>query len=442
MIHNRKKSIFGLRAHAAVVLIMLVLALLAPIQAGLNRVHAGEGEVLPASPPGFIWVVNTNVQEHRAFDSRHHGDMKDYVLKTTWSTYPHAPDVVLLQQVNQRSTEWLAKEFSRRTGRPFGIATRPADTIRKKVDGGRFVKRDDTAILFNKSTIDVLAAGKTEVIQRRDAVIRTPIRQVVPWVKVLERDSGNKALRMIAASIHYPTHGTFKTRRQSQLHKARWSLQLNRFVNSKMATAGTGDRRIAVLAGDFNTQKCKLGTFDHDGSCRPMGFWRNLRQAGYKEPVNTITGRFDHRVRPIIDFIFSRANAAEARWDGSNNGAVYSDHALTTALLEDRDTTPPSEARGGVWIFDDEGHPWLRHYASSAAGWDGGSGWRRWLVYRRESPDDEWQLIKRTKDSEFFDEDTVAATKAEQKELKETFRYAITAEDRAGNIAPLTIIGI
>lgn len=441
VVQKPRETIFGLRPHACVVLITLVLALLASIQAGLKQVHAAGGGTLPVSPRGFIWVVNTNVQEHRTFDSRHHGDMKDYVLKTTWHTHPHTPDVVLLQQVNQRSTRWLAKEFSRVTGHPFGIAIRPADAIRKKVDNGRFVKRDDSAILFNKSTIDVLASGKTEVTQRRDAVKGTPIRQVVPWAKVVELDSGNKALRMIATSIHYPTHGSFKNRRESQLHKARWSSQLSRFADSKMPTAGDGDRRVAVLGGDFNTQKCKLGTYDSDGSCRAMGFWRRLTRLGYKEPINRLLGPIDYRARPIIDFIFTRGNVANAAWDDVNDGKGYSDHALITALVEDEDTTPPWGAGNGRWIFDEAGHPWLRHYAGLWRGWDGGSGFRRWVIYRRMSPPEGWELIGYTKEAEFHDAEILADTESEEDALKGNLQYVIRAEDRVGHLSVPTILG-
>lgn len=399
-------------------LVIALLQIVAPSAAGKNS---------PRSKLGRMWVVTGNVNEQRANDAHDHSDMRLFVSETIEQTEGAAPDVVLLQQVNQSSAKWIGNAFAKRTGSRFAVAVPPGSPTLRRVASQDLSIRDDSAILVNTSTSRVLAAGKTQVTQRPRAASRTPIRQIVPWAKVMERGKGADRLKMIAASIHYPKHSAFVGRPASHQHKARWSGSLNRFLGGKLPDAGVGDGRIPVLGGDFNAQKCRLGTFDSDGTCREMNFWRTLSRLRYRDAINMMQGQSDSWVRAIIDFLFTRANVSIAHRDGAPN---YSDHGVAAALLEDEDTTPPWRPGRGYWTTTDKGHPCLWSFANGSSGWDGGSGLKKWVVYRSVTGGNDWELAGSITDRignvHFMDRHVTHSGNGQLK-------YKVAAVDRAGN---------
>ena len=358
--------------------------------------------------------------------------MRLFVQEAIVQTANESPDVVLLQQVSRSSTAYLKKAFSRATGDRFVIGAGPARQTR--AEEGPRVRRDDSAILVNVSTSRVLATGKTTVTQRPKYASRTPMIQVIPWVKVVEKGDRGPRVRTIAASIHYPKHSAFKNRTVSHLQKQRWSAKLSRFLNRKLPNGRIGDGRIAVLGGDFNAQKCKLGTFDQNGTCREMGFWRTLTKLGYRDPINMVLIDKDLSSRPVIDFIFSRAFVSQASFDGrfARGEWTYSDHGVGAGLLEDVDTTPPNRPETGKWRLTDDGHPCVWSFAANSAGWDGGSGTKEWILYRKVR-DEKWGVVKKldykgTGDTRFVDSEFTPVPGDKP-------QYGVASADRAGNVS-------
>lgn len=436
---SRKPAI---RSLGVVFGISVVVSLL-QVVLGPARVEAWE---LSRSRLGRIWVVSANVKEHEASDVKDREDMRN-VLKVTLGRVTYAtPDVILLQQVDRSSAQWLKNAFSNATGDRFVVAGGPARTPR--ADKGATVRRDDSAILVNASTSRVLATGNTQVTQRPNLASRKPMTQIVPWAKVVEKGSPKERLKAIVSSIHYPKHSAFINRSASQLQKARWSVKLHRFLNHIMPTAGVGDGRLAVLGGDFNTQKCKVGTYDVDGTCKEMRFWNRLTRLGYKDPINIEMVDKDIRTRPIIDFLFSRANVVVPRFYSKFNREFeyFSDHGIGAGLLEDEDTTAPWGPSSGRWRYTDQGHPCLWGFAQGKSAWDGGSGAKEWLFYRRLEGDEDWTLIKRLPYrfdgyyhggmgiTTFIDFDQTQST-------GDQLEYAIAVRDRAGNVSSMVRMG-
>ena len=407
------------------------------------------------SAPRRIWVVTANVREQGRHDARRHVDMRRFIRATDTFVRKEAPDVVALQQVNRRSAKWLRKAFSKKTEHRFTLAVGPRQPgrggdVRTEIEsdhGRRLLRRDDTAILINTAAIRVLSKGKTHVTQPTGVGKRLPMRQMVPWAKIREKRTG---LKMTVTSIHYPTHAAFKTRRKSEEFKARSSARLTRLLDRKMHDTGPGDNRIPVLAGDFNATKCKPGTSDHEGTCRKSMFWQRMKRLSYDEALHI--GEYGTRRNRMIDFIFTKGYVSDVYWDTNAQKAssgccsFYSDHGVATALLEDKDTTPPYPLEELLFERFPDGHPHLFAWDDNDVtgyerdgGWDGGPGEKHWLVYRRPDGEENWERIARLEDHPRFETgDRYTDTDIDLREGG-TFYYQVRAEDGSGNLSRPTL---
>lgn len=421
-----------MRRTRLLVAIGLVTSVMFGMPAGHGQTTKGRDKPLPSSPPGRMWVVNANVREQMVPDSRHRRDMRMFLNVTIDYTQGGAPDVVLLQQVNRFSTRWLRRGFSKRVGNHFAIVEQPSrlknsewiDPTTSKMENG-YLKRDDSAILVNTSTVRVLSRGKVSVKQRRNAATYMPIEQVVPWAKIAERGNDPGSVRLTTTSIHYPAHRAFQNRRLSHEHKARWSARLHGFLNRRMHDRGPGDGRISSLVGDFNASRC--ADTSESGHCRRTILWKRLNSLRYREAIHV--GGYYRLKKHIIDLIFTRGHISYVDWDrasaGSYGGGSYSDHGVVTVLLEDVDRTAPTNASFS-WNLRRDKSPLLFGWRGLYGGWDGGSGLKHWRIYRRPMGEKEWDLIARTRDWLYPDKEvTINEANA--------FQYRVTAVDRVGN---------
>lgn len=392
----------------------------------------------PASPPGRIWVINANVREQEVRDSRHHADMREFLSQ---SLGRDAPDVVLLQQVNRHSTRWLRRGYTERTRNTFRIVkgpswlrnSEPGESVRKEVPGG-FLRRDDSAILVNTSTMRVISSGKVIISQRRSAAKGTPKQQVVPWARLAERGHDPDLLQVTTTSIHYPTHGSFQNRRLSFQHKRRWSSRLSRLLNSKMRDRAS-DNKIATLIGDFNATRCVHGTSIKYNNCHRTLFWKRMMKMGYGEALHA--GEYgDGWRRHMIDFIFHKGNVSSVFYDYWPKGIDdYSDHGVAGALLEEEDKTPPFPPHRIHGRYTEGDHPRLFVGEGRYGGWDGGSGWKGWRIFRRTGEVGEWDQIAVDRGRYYVDRE-VTVTHGD------TYQYLVDSVDRVGNasnsLGPIT----
>lgn len=410
------------RDWCAAIVAFILLTSLVILGGGTRERAAASKERLPNSRPGRMWVLNANVKEQVPGDSRHHADMRRFVIAALQTSERHAPDVVLLQQVNSTSTEWLRKAFSLRTGNRFAIVVGPSEQTRVDIEPKELNRRNDSAILINRSSARVISSGKFRVTQRRRYASRKPIQQVVPWATIAERRGD---LHMTVTSIHYPTHGAFRNRRMSFSQKAGWSVRLSRLIRRQRPDSGDG--HVPVLAGDFNALKCHLGTSDYDKNCRQTKLWKTLAGLRYREALDV--GEYSRMDRNIIDFVFTRGNISDVFWDYGFHQKNYSDHGVAAVLLEDQDTTPPYKPHY-FGLRMSAGQPYLYGWANRHAfvGWDGGSGFKHWLIYRTKLNQNDWQLIGHSRDDKFTDSKVDI-------DGGDAFRYRVAAMDRAGNIS-------
>ena len=415
--------------------------LLSPIALGvllaqIAQAHAVAGrsdQPRPPSPRGRIWVINANVREHSPQDARRHSDMRNFVDRALEMARGDSPDIVLLQQVNLSATRWLRGAFERRTGHRFVAIESPPMRVRSDTPSRNGVVRDDSAILVNASTTRSVDHGTFRVSQDREAARRLPITQVVPWAEVIERPGAGPQLRATFTSLHYPTHRAFVSRPQSHTHKARWSARLSGLVGKQMPDQGIGDGRVPVLAGDFNARRCQLPTEDSARNCRPTRFWKTLTRLNYREAM--YEAEFWRKDSGVIDFVFARGNFSDVRWDYTYKGQAgkgfYSDHRVEAVLLEDTDTTPPYMPNRPRYRPSPDYQPFICDWGGWPTGWDGGSGRKEWVVFRRKHGEDEWKVIGRVGSARFQDNEVDIHG-------GEVYYYRIAALDWAGNMSKPT----
>ena len=130
--------------------------------------------------------------------------------------------------------------------------------------------------------------------------------------------------------------------------------------------------------------------------CNSSPFLRRLTNLGYRDALEMSNWGF---LGDGIDYIFTRGNIADVLWDKKFKQLkyLYSDHPIGTVLLEDEDVTPPTQPEHLITIekpdelrllWESDWDYWVHE-----AGWDGGSGFRKWLVHRREDHETKWKLI-------------------------------------------------
>jgi hypothetical protein len=277
----------------------------------------------------------------------------------------------------------------------------------------------------------VLSRGTLTVRQERRSATETPIETVVPWAKLAEKGTHQQRLRLTAPSIHFPRPQAFETTRSGHLQKARWTARISRFLNRKLPGGGVGDNRIPVLAGDFNARRCVSGTMDYGTkTCDHTLFWRKVKKLNYREAL--LVGDYNEK---LIDFIFTRANVSRVWladvYKPESDRFYYSDHGTMAALLEDEDETPPVPPFDIGVLHDSEGLMplWI---IQERVGWDGGTGFSKWLIYRRPAGEP-WTLAGTTKGYKFIDSNF-------DEQPHEWVEYKVGGIDRSGNIrfAPKT----
>jgi endonuclease/exonuclease/phosphatase family metal-dependent hydrolase len=346
-----------------------------------------------------------------------------------------APDVILLQQVNRRSTEWLRMAFKRHSTYKYKTVLRPSpmrgtrsnNPVVKDIMGGTAVKRDDSAILINTETTRVLSRGKITLTQPDSTASRNPIHQVIPWAKVVEKGSSGTRLRMIVPSIHYPRPNAFTTHRVDRLQKVKWSEHLSRVFKQKINDRGRGDSRISVLAGDFNATECLPWANAWRPSCPKTIFWKNMRRLGYTAALR-LFGRHGHH-RVLVDHIFADSFVSNAIRD--HKFKDYSDHGVVMAWLEDEDNTPPTPPRIARWRLTPDNHPKLLF----STRWPPSSDWQTGISHYRI-----YRAGEQMKDPTFLDEvDGVVPYIDTSVDLSDgrRYHYQVRAVDRAGNLSPL-----
>ncbi|MGH2753740.1 MAG: endonuclease/exonuclease/phosphatase family protein [Actinomycetota bacterium] len=245
---------------------------------------------LGTAGPGLV-IVTANLNEaYDARDVRSPKELKSFPRRVASRT-PNDPDVLLLQEVRERSAKYVARAMSRQTGDRYLVAT-PVLEEAYRATATKWIERD-TAVLLNSETMKPLSKG---------AVVRTP----KPWgvkkkrmykehgyVLAKERSSG---ARVAALSLHFPPAPGGRSTFPGKF--AEWTRKVAGVLKRRYPNA------TRIVGGDFNQVS--------GGAHRPV-----LENFGYTfiVPAGVILG---------VDHIFTTGVAGRAGAD-SREGS-YSDH--------------------------------------------------------------------------------------------------------------------
>lgn len=285
---------------------------------------------------GRVLVMSNNVYEVDKRDARRTGDMRRFVGRMK-DFGPNIPDVVLVQEARKRAVVNIERFMERKFGCVnFTIAKNASKSgwqwIRKYTRlGGQ-----DVAVIVNTSTMQVRRSGFISHGYSKSAAARGESVKVkkTAWVDMVERprlSAGVPALRVVAASSHYPRSNDFKSTSTSMSLKKKFIQQTANKLE-KVAPEGTRrDSTIHVIGGDLNNPR-----FVRDPS-NPTPLYSTITKAPYGYVDGPISLYEGGNPNPI-DFLFSTGKPLKAKMDKGNthnedSRKFYSNHDLRWSLL-------------------------------------------------------------------------------------------------------------
>ena len=300
-------------------MLKIMLTLLALTASIVGAVPAGAVEVsLEASPPGELLVVTANLQELKDPDLENMEEMGIFVRRLLRQV-PYDPDVLLLQEVNRRSTLKVARLLTESTGQPYRLGVDlPREWWRATDSGKRYVT--ETSILINADTIDKRTAGgwfstpdpymKFSNAYRRQA-----------HVGLKEADTGT-TFGVSSAHLPYAKKVNHFTDAQ-QARLRRWTDAIATKLQLKYSDG------VRVIGGDFNAGRCNVFP------CEETEYWELLTGTyNYKDVIYEYNRplRWDERLDEGVDFIFTTSQTViDAGVDDSK--FLYSNHPFRWSLV-------------------------------------------------------------------------------------------------------------
>lgn len=290
------------------------------------------------SPKGEIAIVNNNLEERDIADMNDTRDMQIFLNRLldgagSASGYeiPYTPDVLLLQEVRDKSALTLAGLLQAKTGCRFILAVGPGSYYAKQV--GDHVVINETAILLNADTMTKEHDGGHIMTKYRRSQ-SSPQKRVFKkhaYGLAKEIDSG---LTISLASVHFAKDGSLKNLEIAKKKKEDWSRQVARNLKKRYPNAD-----LSSIAGDFNAHRC----YGQDHTCEGASFWRALRHDfNYIDSYYAMKD-FGH----YIDYIWGKKFVVDADEDtkydhaGADRDPFYSDHQFRWAILAATDVVDP-----------------------------------------------------------------------------------------------------
>ncbi len=275
-----------------------------------------------ASPAGHALVVTSNLQE--AFgeaDVNNHDDMRVYVRRLL-DQAPHAPDVLLLQEVRGSSVRFVAQLLGKKTGTRYAIVVQPGAGW---TDNATHVIDTETSVVINTKTIGVAHDGgfiSTRYKSSDGAAGVKPKIKNHAFALLTEKATG---WRFAVASVHLIQTKFLRSWEIANSYRRHWSRKVADSLVAKYPQDVKADAY--VIGGDFNSARCSMET----GIC-PMPFWKTLVSGYDYRDANYVLAKAHG-----VDFVFATGGLVEA---GSDEGyspkrEFYSDHKFRWAVLKD-----------------------------------------------------------------------------------------------------------
>jgi hypothetical protein len=304
--------------------------------AGSELTHAGQhSSNKRVSPPGKILIITNNLEEgYNPADLRNMREVRVFVNRVL-SRVPYEPDVLLLQEVRNKSAKYVARVLRRRTGHPYRVAAKPGR--RPYHQTPRKVIKSDCSIVFSAKGLRKLDSGyvKTSWPARHgDAEDRRLKRKQIKRNAYAHFRERRGKVTVAAASIHWP--GLMRSQKFVNRYGRKWSARVANFLQRKYPSTAT---KVHVIGGDFNRQSHR---HPDSGEKTPYPFWKTLVfDYGYRDSVWTVDARPDNKdiVNGGVDYVFARARVLRAGIDQSyDKRAVsaknyYSNHRFRWALI-------------------------------------------------------------------------------------------------------------
>lgn len=253
----------------------------------------------------------------------------DNFAKRVRDVVPQNPDVVLLQEVNHKTSALAARKLSDRLGQRYVVAVRPIRNTTVEFPDKQV--HTETAILLNAATMAIAdRGGYIKTSYPRSAAASGDRVQVRRHAYMLAREKAT-GLKVPLVSVHYAMVKSFKTEKLSNEYRGKWSKQ----IENKLATRYRADStsRATVVGGDFNASRCVTGEF---ASCREAAYWNVFTSAPHKY-VDTL---WELGLPAGVDVLFSTGRPVSGDWDKNGDfperdrSRFYSDHRFRWTVVE------------------------------------------------------------------------------------------------------------
>lgn len=256
--------------------------------------------------PGQVLVVTINLTETEVRDVRDTSDV-DLFVERLVPAIPHAPDIVLAQEVRHESAKNTAAALTKAYGVKYAIGV-PAGVDpmwHRELKNGSLVQfTQESSVIFNTATMEM--AGPPRFVRNSYVDGDLKVVRKHPYGTLQELGSD---LKITAASIHMfrPVKVSSQTR---AAHSAQVAAALQREATATGATLQT-------MGGDFNEWRGE----DND----PTPFYRTLlNDHGF---IDAIPMRG-------VDYIFAKGASVElAEWGKDENDKAYSLHAFRWSVF-------------------------------------------------------------------------------------------------------------
>lgn len=278
---------------AAAVLFLLVTALVGPAAA-----------TEPATDQ--VLVVTINLTETETRDVRDPSDV-DLFVERLVDKVPHAPDIVLAQEVRLKSAQNTVAALTKAYGVKFAIGVAPAvDPMwhKERKNGSLIQFTQESAVIFNSATMEMAGAPRYVRTSYMDGGLKVVRKH--PYGTLRELGS---ELRITAASIHL-----FRPVKVSATTRA---THVSQIASALEREAVASSSALQSMGGDFNEWR------GEDGD--PTPFYRALLQDH---------GFIDAIPMRGVDYVFAKGPpVALAEWGKDENDKAYSLHAFRWSLF-------------------------------------------------------------------------------------------------------------
>jgi hypothetical protein len=380
-------------------------------------ISASPARAATGTGPHRALVVVANVQEvYDKKDIANTRDMDVFVSRLD-AHVPHAPDVLLLQEVRHSSAAYIAKRLRAVTGNPYTVAVDPGKkpvrhTATKHIE-------HETAILVNTETMRATRKRgffATKTKGREMPAGRNRVFKYNAYLLAEERATG---MAFPLMSVHLTPDYLMKSRSTGEAAHKRWVRKIARFMKRKFS--GARGHYFAV-GGDFNGPRCPVSGGDN---CTLSKFYAKMMDLGYRDSVRDVV------VVGGVDYLFTKTGVYNAGVDSTydrKKDVFYSDHQFRWSILGP-DRRPPSAptALEGTSTASGSGNDDVDVTLTWTAPEDvGDSNLDHYVVWRTGSQDN-WRRVGESTTDQFKDTTTY---------VNLSYRYYVVAYDGAHNAGP------